>query len=127
MRALRALHACPNFARAVFDDGGGRGRLHRRMGEMRDVVFGLDLFGGAGHRGVEITGLADHKPWLARSRFQVGAISFRLVDGVWTIVPNDTKRFSPLDRSVGIVSDYRDAPERQEGRGNVGARDAHEL
>ena len=127
MRGLRALHARPHFARAVLDDGGSGRWLHRRMGEMGNVVLRLDLLGGASHRGVEISGLANHEPWLAGRRFQVGTIGFQLVDGIRTIVPNDLKRFSALDRGVSVVGYYGDAPKRQEHRGNVGAWNAHEL
>ena len=128
VRGLRALHAGPDLRLAVGDARRRRRRLHRRMGEMRDVVFGLDLLGGAGERRLRSRlRCARPEPGLRAVASSVCAIGLRVVGRVGAVVPLDLQRLAALDRRPGVVGDHRDAAQRQENRRRGRRRDLDDL
>ena len=127
MRRLRALDASPDLHLAVGDARCGRRRLHRRMRQMRDVIFGLDLFGGAGHGRGGVAFMALDRAGLARRRLEFGAIGFRIIGSVRPVVPFDLQGVAALDGRPGVVGDDRQPARGQEAGGERRRRDLDDL
>ena len=114
-RRLRRLRAGPGLARAVDDAHQRRRRLHRRLGEMRNVVLGRDaLCRLRPSRASTSPSLRTTLPGLRAASLSSRAIGVGGIDGVRAVVPGDLQLVAPLDRRPGVAGDHGDAAERLE-------------
>ncbi len=124
-RHLRRLGAAPHLDAVRAHLGGTGGRLHRRLGEMGNVVVGVDPLRRLGHRRLDVAILADHLARCARRFLHHLAIGRGVVRPVRAVIPLDGQFGAALDGGVGGLGHHRDAAERQEAgrRGNAVDRD----
>src|SRR5947208_2379572 len=125
MGGLRRLDAAPRLALTVHDARGRGGRLHGHMGEMRDVVFGVEATRGARHRGVDVSLVTDHLARLPRRRLERRLEGRGIVLAVRAVGPLDLERLAALDGRPGVAPDDRDAPQRIELGGRRAPLDLH--
>ncbi len=123
----RALHRRPNLAFAIGGARRGAGRLHRCMGQMRDVVLRRNRLRGRGERLLRVAVVAHDLARLARGRFELRFVGDRIVTGMRAVVPAELQRLAPLDRGPAIARDDRDPAQRLEFRRRRGALDDDNL
>ncbi|SST12513.1 Uncharacterised protein [Acinetobacter baumannii] len=111
---LRRLGRGPDLAGAVLVPGGGDRRFHRRLGQVRQVVLGLDDIPAPGEQRRGIAAVAHHLARLARGLFQLLAVGHRVVAAVDPGVPLDHQRLAPLDRRPGVLRHHGDPAQRLE-------------
>ena len=109
LRVAGALHRRPSLAFAVGDAHRGGRRLHRRMREVRDVIFGRDRLRRRGQRLVGVAVVAHDLARLARGLLELALVGGRIVAAVRPVVPVHDQRLAPLDRRPGVGGDHRDA------------------
>ena len=113
-RRLRRLHAGPRLALAAADAHERGGRLHGRVGEVRDVVLGLEALRGLGHRGVTSPCSRTTLPGLRAAASSSLAVAVGRVGGVRAVVPGDLQLVAALHRGPGVARDDSDPAERLE-------------
>src|SRR5262245_21799313 len=101
------LAADPDFARILAEMHRAIHRLHRRVGQERDLIDRLDPGGGAYHGLVGVTDVLRHCTRAKRRLFEL-ARDVRCGElGMWTVVPFDLERCETFLRSSHVISDDR--------------------
>ena len=126
-RGLRRLDAGPDVALAVRDADGRRGRFHRGVREMRNVVLGLVATRGAGRGRREVSVVADDLAGCARRFLERGLEGHRIVAGIRTVGPRDLERFATLHGRPRVAREDGDPAERIEVRRRRTRFEAHDL
>lgn len=126
-RGLRRLRAGPHFASAVRHARDGRGRLHRCVREMRDVVGRTHAFRRAGQRRRRVAVVADHVARLRGSRFERLPIRGRVIVRIGPVLPVDLQLRARLDRRPRVARNDGHAAERLEAGRQRRRRERHDL
>ena len=92
----------------------GRRRLHRRLGQMREVIFGFQPLGRSFQGGLDIAVVAHHLAGLAGGLFQFGFVRLGIVAAVRPLIPFQLEGLAALDGRPGVAGDHGYAAERVE-------------
>ena len=97
------------------------------MGEVRDVVLGVEPTRGAGRRGSEVPVVAHDLARFVRRLFERRLEGHRIVAGIRAVVPRDFERLAALHGRPGVSGDDRHATKGIEVSRRRTVLDLHDL
>jgi len=124
-RALRVLHAGPAFEPVAVPLCGRARWLHRRLVEVRRVIFRRDPCFRRSERCRHIAARAAHLAAAACRGQQLPGIAFRIIAGIGSVLPCDLQRAASFNCGPGIACDHRYAAQCLELGWRLGIGQAH--